>query len=143
MNARLNLMYANTPVELLLQIDYLWNCAIAMKKQDRNLWIYVDGIDEFMYSPACNDYLISLLDKCKTLKVPFTMVVQDSAKIIANNTANIEFDYLLEKADYFKLLSQGVKERNSSMISLTSFAFFKFVFIRFLRLALSTITGAI
>ena len=111
MNARLNLMYANTPVELLLQIDYLWNCAIAMKKQDRNLWIYVDGIDEFMYSPACNDYLISLLDKCKTLKVPFTMVVQDSAKIIANNTANIEFDYLLEKADYFKLLSQGVKER--------------------------------
>lgn len=110
-NARLNLIYTHSPVELLLQIDYLWNCSIVMKKSNRNLWIYVDGMDEFLYSPACNDYLISLLEKCKLLKVPFTMVVQDSAKIIANNTANIEFDYLLDKTNYFKLLSQGVKER--------------------------------
>lgn len=110
-SARLNLVYFSTPSELLLQVDYLWNYAIAMKKANRNVWIYVDGIDEFMYSPVASDYLIGLLDKCKTLKVPMTMVVQDSAKIVSNDTAKIEFDYLLEKVEYFKLLSQGVIER--------------------------------
>lgn len=109
--ARLNLVYFSTPSELLLQIDYLWNYVIAMKKANRNVWIYIDGIDEFMYSPVASDYLIGLLDKCKTLKVPMTMVVQDSAKIVSNDTAKIEFDYLLEKVEYFKLLSQGVIER--------------------------------
>ena len=109
--SRLNLVYFNTPAELLLQIDYLWNYAISMKKQNRNVWIYVDGIDEFMYSPVASDYLIGLLDKCKTLKVPMTMVVQDGAKVASNDTAKIEFDYFLEKIDYFKLLSQGVIER--------------------------------
>lgn len=109
--SRLNLVYFSTPSELLLQIDYLWNYAIAMKKANRNVWIYIDGIDEFLYSPVTSDYLIGLLDKCKTLKVPMTMVVQDSAKIVSNDTAKIEFDYLLEKIEYFKLLSQGVIER--------------------------------
>lgn len=110
-NARLNLVYFGTPSELLLQVDYLWNYAIAMKKANQNVWIYIDGIDEFVYSPVASDYLMSLLDKCKTLKVPVTMTVQDSAKIVSNDTAKIEFDYLLEKVEYFKLLSQGVIER--------------------------------
>lgn len=108
---RMNLMYFGSPVELLLQIDYLWNYAIAMKKNNRNLWVYVDGADEFMYSPLTSDYFMALLDKCKNLKVPFTMVMQDSAKIISNDTAKIEFDYLLEKIEYFKLLTQGIIER--------------------------------
>ena len=37
--------------------------------------------------------------------------MQDSAKIISNDTAKIEFDYLLEKIEYFKLLTQGIIER--------------------------------
>ena len=109
--SRMNLIYVTSPVELLLQVDYLWNCCIAMKKNNRNLWIYVDGADEFMYSPVTSDYFMSLLDKCKRLKVPFTMIMQDSAKIISNDTAKIEFDYLLEKIEYFKLLTQGIIER--------------------------------
>lgn len=109
--SRMNLVYYSTPSELLLQIDYLWNYAISMKKNNQNLWIYVDGADEFMYSPVTSDYFMSLLDKCKALKVPFTMVIQDSAKIVSNDTAKIEFDYLLEKIEYFKLLTQGIIER--------------------------------
>lgn len=109
--ARLHLMYYTTPAELLLQVDYIWNCAIMAKKNNKNLWIYVDGADEFLYSPATSDYFMSLLDKCKALKVPFTMVLQDCAKIVSNDTAKIEFDYLLERIEYFKLLTQGIIER--------------------------------
>ena len=109
--SRLNMLYYNKNSELLMQLDYLWNFAIAMKKINKTVWIYVDGIDPLIYSPVTSDYLISLLDKCNKIKVPFTMVVQDAAKICANDVASIEFDYLLEKINYFKLLTLGVIER--------------------------------
>lgn len=108
---RFNVINYNTVTELLMTIDYLWNVAIAMKKANINLWIYIDGIDDFIYSSNTSDYLISLLDKCEKIKVPFTMIIEDSARIVSNNNAKIEFDYFLEKIDYFKLLTQGVIER--------------------------------
>lgn len=109
--SNVNLVYFENASELLMQLDYAWNCAIAMKKANRNLCIFIDAIDELIYTPAASDYLLGLLDKCKTLKVPITCVVQDSAQIVSNSTSKIEFDYLLEKMEYFKLLSQGVLER--------------------------------
>ena len=108
---RINLVSYDTASELLMQMDYLWNFALAMKKANRNVWIYIDGIDDFMYSTQTSDYIISLADKCEKIKVPITMVAQDSARISSNDAASIEFDYFLGKVDYFKLLSQGVIER--------------------------------
>lgn len=108
---RFNVSECNTPSDILVELDYLWNMAIAMKKMNKNLWIYIDGIDELIYSELSSDYLISLLDKCNKLKIPVTMTIQDAARICSHSSASIEMDYLLEKIGYFKLLSQGVIER--------------------------------
>lgn len=109
--SRVKIAQYNTPVELLLQLDYIWNMSIAMKKANRNLWIFVDGIDEFLFSPMTSDYFCSLIDKCTKLKVPFTMTISDAAKIYANNVSKIEVDYVLSKCAYFKFMSLGVIER--------------------------------
>lgn len=108
---RLNIVSFSSAEELLMEIDYLWNMAIVMKKASRNMWIYVDGIDELIYSTAASTYLSSIMTLCEKLKVPFTVVVNESAKIVSNSTAVIELDYLLEKVNYVKLFSQGPIER--------------------------------
>lgn len=97
--------------ELLVNLDYLWNYAVQSKKKNRTVWIFVDSIDELIYSTTCSDYLISLLERAEMLKIPVTLVVEDAAHIVTNQKAVLEFDYLLNKIRYFKLLSLGPVER--------------------------------
>lgn len=103
--------YNNNPAELLTTLNYLWNYVIAMKKANMNVSIYVESIDDFLYTPVTSDYLMELINKCSKLKVPFTMSIQNCARIAANDTAKIELDYFLGKVEYFKILSMGVIER--------------------------------
>ena len=81
------------------------------KKENRTVWIYVDGADDLLYSTAACDYLISILERAEILKIPVTLVIQDAVHIVTNQRAAIEFDYLLHKIRYFKLLSLGPVER--------------------------------
>lgn len=97
--------------ELLVNLDYLWNYAVQSKKKNRTIWIFVDSVDDLIYSATGSDYLISLLERAEVLKVPVTVVVQDAVHIVTNQKAVIEFDYLLNKIRYFKLLSLGPIER--------------------------------
>jgi hypothetical protein len=64
-----------------------------------------------MYSTPGSDFLIKFLELTEEMKMPVTMVVQDSVHIIANDNAVIEYDYLMKKISYYKLLSQGPVER--------------------------------
>ncbi len=110
-NHRLIVMGYEKEDELLVNLDYLWNYAVRSKKKNRTVWIFVDSIDELIYSTSCSDYLISLLERAEMLKVPITLVVEDAVHIVTNQKAVIEFDYLLNKIRYFKLLSLGPVER--------------------------------
>ena len=110
-NHRLVVMGYEKEDELLVNLDYLWNYAVQSKKKNRTVWIFVDAIDELIYSTTCSDYLISLLERAEMLKIPVTLVVQDAVHIVTNQKAVIEFDYLLNKIRYFKLLSLGPVER--------------------------------
>lgn len=64
--------------ELLAQLDYLWNYAVQRKKKNSTVWIFVDSVDELIYSTTGSDYLISLLERADVLKTPITLVVEDA-----------------------------------------------------------------
>lgn len=108
---RLRVMGYATEEELLVNLDYLWNYAVQSKKKNRTVWIFVDAVDLLVYSVTGSDYLICLLERAEILKVPVTLVIQDAVHIVTNQKAVIEFDYLLNKVRYFKLLSMGPVER--------------------------------
>lgn len=108
---RLRVMGYGTEEELLVNLDYLWNYAVESKKKNRTVWIFVDAVDPLVYSVTGSDYLICLLERAEILKVPVTLVIQDAVHIVTNQKAVIEFDYLLNKVRYFKLLSMGPVER--------------------------------
>lgn len=110
-NHRLVVMGYEKEDELLVNLDYLWNYAVQSKKKNRTVWIFIDSVDALIYSTTCSDYLISLLERAEMLKIPVTLVVQDAVHIVTNQKAVIEFDYLLNKIRYFKLLSLGPVER--------------------------------
>ena len=112
-NKRLTVLGFERADELLVKLDYLWNYAVQRKKESRTVWIYVDGVDDLLYSTAASDYLISILERAEILKIPVTLVIQDAVHIVTNQRAAIEFDYLLHKIRYFKLLSLGPVERKT------------------------------
>lgn len=108
---RLTVMGFENEDELITNLDYLWNYAVQSKKRNRTVWIYVDGADEMFYSTTGSDYLVSILERAEIIKIPITLVIQDAVHIVTNQKAAIEFDYLLNKIRYFKLLSLGPVER--------------------------------
>lgn len=110
-NHRLTVLGYEKEEELLVNLDYLWNYAVQNKKKNRTVWIFVDAVDDLIYSTTGSDYLISLLERAEVLKVPVTLVIQDAVNIVTNQNAVIEFDYLLNKIRFFKLLSLGPIER--------------------------------
>lgn len=108
---RMTVMGYEKEEELLVKLDHLWNYAVESKKKNRTVWIFVDPVDDLLYSMTGSDYLISLLERAEMLKVPVTLVIQDAVHIVTNQKAAIEFDYLLNKIRYFKLFSLGPIER--------------------------------
>ena len=110
-NRRLTVIGFTQEDELLMNLDYLWNYAVQSKKKNRTVWIYVDGVDALVYSTTASDYLVSILERAEILRIPVTLVIQDAVHIVTNQKAVIEFDYLLNKIRYFKLLSLGPVER--------------------------------
>lgn len=110
-NRRLVVLCHENESQLLVNLDYLWNFAVACKKKNRNVWIFVDSADEFLYSVTGSDYLFGLMERAETLKVPLTIVLQDVVHIVTDPKASMEFDDLLTKVRFFKLLSLGPIER--------------------------------
>ena len=108
---RLTVIGYENEEELLVNLDYLWNYAVQSKKKNRTVWIFIDAVDVLVYSSFCSDYLISLLERAEMLRVPITLVIQDTVHIVTNQKASMEFDYLLNKIRCFKLLSLGPVER--------------------------------
>lgn len=88
-----------------------------------NIWLYVDGADELLYSSTGNDFAIALLDRTEKLRIPVTFVIDDAVHIFTNQDACIEFDYLLNKMieqetsgfEPFIPLDQMENWRNSSI----------------------------
>ena len=109
--SRVNIVEVANFSGFVTSLDYIWNYAIKMKKQSKNLWIYLDGIDEFLQSETTSDYFISILDRCERLKVPVTFVLDEPVKIVADEDAVLELEYMLKKVSLFKLLSLGPIER--------------------------------
>lgn len=108
---RLTVLGYETEDELLVNLDYLWNYAVESKKKNRTVWIFVDSVDKLIYSATGSEYLISFVERADVLKIPVTLVIQDAVHLVTNQKASIEFDYLLNKIHYFKLLSLGPIER--------------------------------
>lgn len=97
--------------ELLTHFDYLWNYAVQRKKDNTTVWIFIDGADDLIYSSRASDYLVSILERADILRIPVTLGLQDVVRIVTNQNASIEFDYLLTKIQFFKLFSLGPVER--------------------------------
>ena len=108
---RLTIMGYEKEDELLAQLDYLWNYAVQRKKKNSTVWVFVDFVDELIYSTTGSDYLISLLERADVLKTPITLVVEDAVHIVTNQRAVIEFEYLLDKIRCFRLFSLNPVER--------------------------------
>ena len=110
-DSRFNIVETGDFAEYLTTIDYLWSQSIKLKKNCKNLCIFLDGVDEFLKSETTSDYLISILDRCERLKVPVTMALEEPVKIVTDEDAVLELEYLLKKISLFKILSMGPIER--------------------------------
>lgn len=110
-NRRFIVLGCNHEEQLLVNLDYLWNFAVTSRKKNRNVWIFVDSADELLYSVTGSDYLQGVLERAEMLRVPLTIVLQDTVHIVTDQKASLEFDDLLTKVRFFKLLSLGPIER--------------------------------
>ena len=108
---RLKVIHLEDDMSLILKLSYFLDYAIQMKKKNKSIWIFVDGADELLYSTTGSDFAIALLERTEKLHVPVTLVLDDVVHIFTNQDASIEFDYLLNKLNYFKLLGLGPIER--------------------------------
>jgi len=81
--------------------------------EKKKVHVYVEDIDCLFYTTAGSDYLISVLNDFKTLPGTITCVVQDAVHILAEVDPTIEFNYFLEKIEFFKLLTQGPIEKRA------------------------------
>ena len=109
--SRLKVIHLEDDMSLILKLSYFLDYAVQMKKKNKSIWIFVDGADEFLYSVTGSDFVIALLERTEKLHVPVTLVFDDVVHIFTNQDASIEFDYLLNKLNYFKLLGLGPIER--------------------------------
>lgn len=110
-HTRLKAITVSSDSELISTMFAAYNYIMKSKKENKCVWLYVDAIDPLLFTSSGSDFLIGLITETEKGKIPITLVVQDSVYIIANTEASIEYDYLLSKINYFKLLSQGPVER--------------------------------
>jgi hypothetical protein len=108
---RFKVLSISSDDELVWMLYAVANYCARCQQMGKIVWVYLDYIDCMMYSTPGSDFLIKFLEHTEGLKMPVTMVVQDSVHIIANDNAVIEYDYLMKKISYYKLLSQGPVER--------------------------------
>ena len=108
---RLKVIHFENEMDMIIKLSYFLDYAIRMKKKNRNVWLFVDGVDELLYSTTGSDFAIALLDRTEKLHIPVTFVIDDAVHIFSNQDDSIEFDYLLNKMNYFKLLGLGPIER--------------------------------
>lgn len=113
---RLALYKVKNKTDLLLVLDYLRNKALSdlhFKKAPASPynWVFVDAVDCLLEDSASSDYLNEYIYKSNLVKTVFTMVVQDSVKLISNQNTQLAFEDMVNGCGYFKLLSQGPIER--------------------------------
>lgn len=108
---RLKIVHLENDMDMIIKLSYFLDYAVRMKKKNRNVWLFLDGADELLYSTTGSDFAILLLDRTEKLHVPVTFVIDDAVHIFTNQDASIEFDYLINKMNYFKLLGLGPIER--------------------------------
>ena len=113
---RIMLYKVGNKTDLLLVLDYLRNKALSdlhNKKAPASSsnWVFVDAIDCMLEDSASSDYLSEYIYKSNLTKTVFTMVIQDSVKVITNQNTMLPFEDVINSCGYFKLLSQGPIER--------------------------------
>lgn len=109
---RVNLYLVNNATETLLLIDYLWNDAVDLKKNQKDSSMFIDGVDDLLKSSTSNTYLNKITKNYKDFRNSVTMVVQDSIGLIQVSEHSVELDYLLDNCGYVKILNLGPVERN-------------------------------
>ena len=109
--ARFKSIAVGSDSELVTTLFAVMNYIMARKAEGKTVWLYIDAIDPLLFTQPGSDFLISLITETEKEKIPVTMVVQNSVYIITNTDACIEYDYLMGKVSYYKLLSQGPVER--------------------------------
>ena len=109
--SRLKVVHIENDMDMIIKLSYFLDYAVRMKKKNKNIWLFLDGADELLYSTTGSDFLIALLERTEKLHVPVTLVIDDSVHIFTNQDASIEFEYLLNKMNYFKLFGLGPIER--------------------------------
>lgn len=110
-DSRLKVVHIESDMDLIIKLSFFLDYAVQMKKKNKNIWLYVDGADELLYSTTGSDFIIALLERTEKLHVPVTLIIDDSVHIFTNQDASIEFEYLLNKMNYFKLFGLGPIER--------------------------------
>lgn len=108
---RLSVLGFADGTELLVNLDYLWNYAVAGKKQNRNVWIFVDAVDALLHNAAVSQHLVRILERAEILGVPFVFVAGDAACLVADAGTAGRLGNLTDRMQYFRLLSLGPIER--------------------------------
>ena len=99
-DSRLKVVHIESDMDMIIILSYFLDYAVRMKKKNKNIWLFLDGADELLYSTTGSDFLIALLERTEKLHVPVTLVIDDSVHIFTNQDASIEFEYLLNKMNY-------------------------------------------
>lgn len=108
---RLRVISLEDEMELIIQLSYFLDYAVRAKKKNKSIWLFVEGVDELLYSKTGSKFSITLLDTMEKLRIPITFVIENIVHIFANQDASMEFDYLINQMNYFKLMGLGPIER--------------------------------
>ena len=110
-NARLIVHCVHNVSEMLMILDALWNKAVSDKKKNRSNWIFIDHADALLQQNQAADYLAKYQVNASMMQTILTIVVQNSAALLASPDSAVAYETILQGSGYIKLLSQGPKER--------------------------------
>lgn len=108
---RVFLYKVNSAVEVLMLMDHFWNLCIRDKKHNESNWLFIDPIDDCIRRIQGSEYISEFMTNASLLKTVFTMVVQESASLIANTDTAAALDNLVTGCGYVKFLNLGPNER--------------------------------
>ena len=81
------------------------------KKKNRSNWIFIDHADALLQQNQAADYLAKYQVNASMMQTILTIVVQNSAALLASPDSAVAYETILQGSGYIKLLSQGPKER--------------------------------
>ena len=105
----LNLIKVESALELVFAMEHVY--MLTKKDPKKTFWVFCDSIDELFMDDHTFHFLKDVIEKMNQDGTIFTSVIQSSVKLVTDSAAGYRLSDLINCFGYYKLLNQGVIER--------------------------------